>query len=85
MSKPLDLNDLRYFAAIIDAGSLSRASRALGVTKSLLSQHLSRLEETLGVSLIQRTTRRMDVPALGLEFHAPRARSAARCCLPRRC
>lgn len=70
MSKPLDLNDLRYFAAIIDAGSLSRASRALGVTKSLLSQHLSRLEETLGVSLIQRTTRRMDVTALGLEFHA---------------
>lgn len=70
MTKPLDLNNLRYFAAIIDAGSLSGASRALGVTKSLLSQHLSQLEETLGVSLIQRTTRRMEVTALGQEFHA---------------
>lgn len=69
MSKPLDLNDLRYFAAIIDAGSLSGASRALGVSKTLLSHHLSRLESMLGMSLIQRTTRRLEVTPLGHEFH----------------
>ncbi len=69
MNKPLDLNDLRYFSAIIDAGSLSAASRNLGVTKSLLSLHLAKLEQTLGVTLIQRTTRRMEVTPLGQEFH----------------
>ncbi len=65
----MDLNDLRYYAAIVDAGSLSAAGRQLGVTKSLLSQHLNRLEQTLGVCLIQRTTRRMQVTPLGREFH----------------
>lgn len=65
----MNLNDLRYFSAIIEAGSLSGAARSLGVTKSLLSQHLSQLEQTLGISLIQRTTRRMEITALGQEFH----------------
>ena len=65
----MDLNDLRYFAAIVDAGSLSGASRHLGVTKSLLSQHLARLEHGLGVCLIQRTTRRLQVTPIGQEFH----------------
>ena len=60
---------MRYYAAIVDAGSLSAAGRQLGVTKSLLSQHLNRLEQTLGVCLIQRTTRRMQVTPLGLAFH----------------
>lgn len=64
-----DLNGLRYFAAIVDAGSITAAAQALGVTKSFLSQHLSRLETSLGARLIERTTRRMHVTALGQRFH----------------
>ena len=65
----IDLNDFHYYAAIVDAGSLSGASRRLGVTKSLLSQHLAKLELHLGVRLIQRTTRKLQVTPVGLEFH----------------
>ncbi len=65
----MDLNDLHYYTAIVDAGSLSAASRMLGVTKSSLSQHLARLEQSLGVRLIQRTTRQLVVTPLGQEFH----------------
>lgn len=65
----MDLNDLKYYAAIVESGSLSSASRMLGVTKSLLSQHLSRLEQSLGVCLIQRTTRRLQVTPLGQDFY----------------
>lgn len=64
-----DLNDLCYFAAIVKAGSLSGASRSLGVTKSMLSQHLSKLEQQLGVKLIQRTTRKLQVTPLGQAFY----------------
>src|SRR5690606_24170288 len=64
-----DLNNLYYYAAIVEAGSLSGASRVLGVTKSLLSQHLARLERELGVALIQRTTRTLKVTPLGIEFY----------------
>lgn len=65
----MDLNDLHYFTAIVDAGGISAASRMLGVTKSSLSQHLAQLEQSLGVRLIQRTTRQLVVTPLGLEFH----------------
>lgn len=65
----LDLNDMRYYAAIVDAGGISAASIALGVTKSFLSQHLARLEQSLGVRLIERTTRSMHVTTLGQRFH----------------
>lgn len=54
---------------IVEAGSISAASSALGVTKSLLSQHLARLEQSLGVRLIERTTRRLHVTTLGQRFH----------------
>lgn len=65
----MDLNDLHYFAVIVDAGSLSAASRVLGITKSSLSQRLARLEQTLGVRLIQRNTRKLVVTPVGVEFH----------------
>lgn len=64
-----DLNDLRYFTAIVEAGSLSAASIKLGVSKSRLSMHLAQLEETLGVRLIERSTRRMQITPLGERFH----------------
>jgi DNA-binding transcriptional LysR family regulator len=64
-----DLNDLRFFAAVVENGGFSAASRALGVPKSRLSKRVALLEERLGVRLLQRTTRRFAVTEVGERFH----------------
>lgn len=65
-----DLNDLRYYAQVIEQGGFAAASRAIGVPKSKLSRRVALLEERLGVRLIQRSSRRFSVTELGREFHA---------------
>jgi len=65
-----DLNNIRYFAAIVEHGSLTAASESLGVAKSMLSQRLSVLEKELGVQLIRRTSRRLHVTDIGKRYHA---------------
>lgn len=64
-----DLNNLYYFARIVEHGSLSAAGEALGIAKSVLSQHLARLEDELGVRLIHRTTRRLQVTEVGQRYY----------------
>lgn len=51
-----DLNDLYYFAKVIEHNGFSAASRAIGIPKSRLSRRLTALEEQLGARLIQRNT-----------------------------
>jgi DNA-binding transcriptional LysR family regulator len=58
-----------YFAKIVEHGSLSAAGAALGIGKSVLSQHLSKLEAELGVRLIQRSTRRLQVTEIGQRYY----------------
>ena len=53
----MELEDLRTFIAVADAGGLSPAARRLGVSKSIVSRRIFRLEEALGVRLLSRTTR----------------------------
>ncbi|WP_300617213.1 LysR substrate-binding domain-containing protein [Dokdonella sp.] len=65
-----DLNDLRFFAAVVEHGGFSAAGRALGVPKSRLSKRIALLEERLGVRLLQRTTRRFAVTEVGERFYA---------------
>jgi DNA-binding transcriptional LysR family regulator len=64
-----DLNDLYYFAKIVEHGSLSAAATAVGVAKSVLSQHLTKLEAELGVRLMQRSTRRLRITEVGQRFY----------------
>jgi DNA-binding transcriptional LysR family regulator len=64
-----DLNNIRYFAAIVEHGSLTAASESLGVAKSMLSQRLSSLEKELGVELIRRTSRRLLVTEIGRRYY----------------
>lgn len=64
-----DLNDLYLYAGVVEHGGFSAAGRALGIPKSRLSKRVSRLEERLGVRLLQRTTRRFVVTDVGERFY----------------
>lgn len=64
-----DLNDLYYFARVVDAGSYTAAARSLGLQTSKLSRRVTRLEEELGVRLINRTTRHLSLTEAGQTFH----------------
>ena len=64
-----DLNDLYFFAAVVEQGGFSAAGRALGVPKSRLSKRIAQLEDRLGVRLLQRTTRRFVVTEVGERFY----------------
>jgi DNA-binding transcriptional LysR family regulator len=64
-----DLNDLYLFAAVVTHQGFSPASRALTIPKSKLSKHVARLEERLGVRLIERSTRKFRVTDIGEEFY----------------
>ena len=65
----LNLNRLPVFTAVVEAGSLTGAAKRLGLTKTVVSSHLKKLEEELGVTLIARTTRRMRLTDIGRELH----------------
>lgn len=64
-----DLNDLLYFAAVVKSGGFAAAARATGEPKSKLSRRVARLEDRLGVRLIQRSTRRFSVTEIGQEYY----------------
>lgn len=74
-----DLNDMYYFAEVVERGGFAAAGRSLGVPKSRLSRRISELEAQLGVRLLQRTTRRLSLTDAGETFlrHAQTARDAA--------
>ncbi|MDE1146869.1 MAG: LysR substrate-binding domain-containing protein [Azospirillaceae bacterium] len=65
-----DLNDLYYYAQVVDHGGFAAAERALGVPKSTLSRRVALLEDQLGVRLLQRSTRRFAVTDVGRTYHA---------------
>lgn len=70
MANDVNLNRLAVFAALVRAGSFTRAAEELGMTKAMVSQHLARLEQELGVTLLVRSTRRMSLTEAGATFHA---------------
>ena len=66
----MNLNRLAYFAAVVDAGSFTRAAERLGITKAVVSQQVARLERDVGTTLLIRTTRRVHPTEAGRLFHA---------------
>jgi DNA-binding transcriptional LysR family regulator len=63
-----DLDDIRAFAEVALSGSLTRAGARLGMSKSMISRRLARLEAELGASLLSRTTRGMSLTEAGSDF-----------------
>ncbi len=65
--------DLGFFSALARAGSLSAAARELGITTPAVSKHLALMEARIGVTLVNRSTRRMSLTPEG-ELYLEQAR-----------
>ncbi len=68
LSALTDLNDLEVFARVVEKSGFSRAAQELGVPASTVSRRVSRLEDALGVRLLQRTTRKMHLTEAGRTY-----------------
>jgi DNA-binding transcriptional LysR family regulator len=64
-----NLNDMLYFAQVVDSGSFAAAARALGMPQSTLSRRVADLETALGVRLLERTTRKLALTKIGETYH----------------
>lgn len=74
---PMELNDVSVFIKVIQAGSFTEAARRLKAPKSTVSAKVSGLERRLGVTLLQRTSRRLHLTAEGEEFFQTCARAVS--------
>ncbi|MHB0770668.1 LysR family transcriptional regulator [Bradyrhizobium sp. 5.13L] len=64
-----DLNLVAVFIAVAEAKSFRGAAERLGVTRSAVSQSVRRMEDRIGVALVQRTTRSVSLTEAGLRLH----------------
>jgi len=65
----MDLRQLRYFAQIVESGSLSKASRQLFIAQPALSQQVNKLEEEVGKPLLRRSSRGVAPTESGLALY----------------
>ncbi|HSD43132.1 MAG TPA: LysR family transcriptional regulator [Burkholderiales bacterium] len=68
------LNGMRVFAQVVEAKSFSAAADKLGMSKSLASRHVSALERSLSVKLLNRSTRKLSLTEAGALFYEHCAR-----------
>lgn len=61
--------DYALFAAVVEAGSIAGGARSRGLSAPMASKRLQRLEARLGARLVQRTTRRLTLTAVGERLH----------------
>ncbi len=73
----MHLEDVQSFLEVADAGGVSPAARRLGLSKSIVSRRIVRLEETLGVQLLSRTTHGAALTEAGATFREHAARIVA--------
>lgn len=64
-----DLNDLYFFASVVQHNGFSAAARATGIEKTRLSRRVADLEKRLGVRLLQRSTRSLALTDAGRRFY----------------
>ena len=63
------LTSMRTYVAVVAAGSFTGAAERLGISKALTSKYVGHLEEHLGVRLLNRTTRRLNVTEVGQAYY----------------
>ncbi|WP_255448321.1 LysR family transcriptional regulator [Telmatospirillum sp. J64-1] len=63
-----DLEDIQIFNAVVESGSLTQAATRLGMSKSVVSRRLAKLEADLGTPLLARTTRGLSLTEAGVDF-----------------
>ncbi|WP_313605972.1 LysR family transcriptional regulator [Rhizobium sp.] len=73
----MELEDLRTFVEVADAGSVSSAAMRLGISKSMVSRRITRLEAEFGAQLLARTTRGIALTEAGATFRDYAARISA--------
>lgn len=59
------IDGMRTFVAVVEAGSFSAANKRLGITNKLVSKYIATLENRLGINLLYRTTRSMSLTPEG--------------------
>jgi DNA-binding transcriptional LysR family regulator len=64
-----DLNNLYFFAKVVDCGSYTAAAKVLGMQTSKLSRRIGALERELGVRPLNRTTRKLSLTEAGRTLH----------------
>lgn len=65
-----ELESLKLFVEVVDSGGFNRAAKRLGLSKSVVSRGVARIEADLGVRLLSRTTRGINPTDAGMEFKA---------------
>lgn len=73
----MELDDVRIFVEIADAGGVTLGARRLGLSKSVVSRRLARLEEALGAQLLSRNTRGSTLTEAGAAFRESATRVVA--------
>jgi DNA-binding transcriptional LysR family regulator len=63
------LSEMEAFATVVDQGGFTNAARKMGVSKSAISKHVASLEDRLGATLLNRTTRRVSPTEIGLAYY----------------
>ncbi len=71
----MDLNRAATFVRVVETGGFTRAAEALGLPTSSISRSVAKLEEDLGITLLERTTRKVALTDAGRAFFE-RARDA---------
>jgi DNA-binding transcriptional LysR family regulator len=68
MAINFNLNDLQAFRAVAELSNFRKAAEALHVSQPAFSRRIEKLEEALGVQLLERTTRRVSLTSVGRDF-----------------
>ncbi|SDP72880.1 DNA-binding transcriptional regulator, LysR family [Ralstonia sp. 25mfcol4.1] len=69
MAELTDLNDIAVFVRVVQLDSFSRAAQALDMPVSTVSRKVTALEQRLGVTLLQRTTRKLSLTTQGRAYY----------------
>src|SRR3954462_14327740 len=63
-----DLNDLQAFRAVAETSNFRKAAEAIHISQPAFSRRIEKLEQALGVRLLDRTSRRVSLTSVGRDF-----------------